>query len=169
MKHLLIVIVLFFASFSLWSFEYAGVGLGPDIRLSGERPSNFFVQGEWQPHKVVGTRVFFGFNNGFWVGVAINFRANIAKIGHGTIWDANLSIPFIFNTRLNSRVAFIGATVGTTVSFDIDGKHHHYFFLTPIDILYTPLNWIMYPASGGGANRDGSVSLMCSAGLRFAI
>ena len=169
MKRFLIIIALFFMSFSAWSFEYVGLGFGPNLHLSGERPTSFILQGEWQPHKILGTRLFLGFNNGFWVGIALNFKQNITKIGHGTIWDADFSIPFILNLKLNSRVAFIGVTAGTTLSFDINGKGVSYFFLTPIDLLFTPVGWVMYPASGGGWGKDGSVSYMCSTGFRFAI
>ncbi len=169
MKRFLIIIMFLLLPLSAWSFEYAGLGFGPNLHLSGDRPTNFFLQGEWQPHKVVGTRVFFGFNNGFWIGIAINFKQHIMDIGRGTIWDANFSIPFIFNIKNNSRIAFVGITAGTSVSFDIDGKNNRYFFITPIDILFTPVGWVMYPASAGGWNRDGSISLMCSAGFRFAI
>jgi len=169
MKRFLIILALFFASSSLWSFEYVGLGFGPNIGFSGDRPTNFFFQGEWQPHKVVGTRLFLGFNEGFWLGVALNFRQNIANLGRGTIWDANFSIPFIVNIRLNSRVAYVGITAGTTFSFDIDGRDASYFFLTPVDLLFTPFGWVIYPASGGGWSKDGSVSYMCSAGFRFAI
>jgi hypothetical protein len=169
MKRFLIILALFILPFSAWSFEYVGLGIGPNFHLHGDRPSNFFVQGEWQPHKILGTRVFLGFNNGFWLGVAINFRQHIANLGRGTIWDANFSVPFIFNIRTNSRIAFVGVTAGTTFSFDMDGKNVNYVFITPFDFMYTPLGWVMYPSSGGGWNKDGSISYLFSVGLRFAI
>jgi len=167
MKRFLIIAVLLLMSCSAWSFEYVGLGFGPNLHLKGDRPSSFFIQGEWQPHKVLGTKLFLGFENGFWLGVAMNFKQNLAKIGRGTIWDINFSIPFIFNITNSLRVAFVGITVGTTLSFNIDGKDYAYFFVTPFDVLFTPWGWLMYPA--GGWKKEESVSYMCSAGFRFAI
>ena len=169
MKRFLIITILFLVSLSAWPFEYAGVGFGPNMNLSGGRPSNFFVQGEWQPHKIVGTKLFLGVNEGFWIGAALNFRQNITKIGHGTVWDANFSIPLIFNIKSNSRIAYVGVTAGTSFSFDIDGKSASYFFITPVDILYTPWGWVFSPTSGGGWGKNGSVSCICSVGFRFVI
>jgi hypothetical protein len=167
MKRSLVIAMLFLVPFSVWSFEYAGVGFGPNISMKGERPTNFFIQGEWQPHKVVGTKLYMGFYHGFWLGAALNFKQNIAKMFRTSYWDVNFAIPFMMNISKNSRIAYVGFTAGTTLSFDINGQGRYYFFVTPVDIWITPYVWRQYPSLGW--DKELSISYMFSTGIRMSI
>ena len=167
MKRLLIITVLFFVSSSAWSFEYAGLGLGPTIDIKGGGGTHFAVQGEWQPHKVIGTKLILGFGNGFWMGVALNFKQNLMKMFRTSYWDADFSLPFLYNIKLDSRTGFFGFTMGTTFSFDIDGRGANYIYLTPVELWVMPFVWGQFPSSGWSTSAN--ISYVCMVGFRTAI
>jgi hypothetical protein len=166
-KSFLIIVTLLLLSSSAWSFEYAGIGVGPAISMKGNDGTHLDFQGEWQPNKVVGTKLILGFSNGFWMGVALNLNQNLSRMFKTSHWDANFSIPFIYNLRLNSRTAFVGFTVGTTFSFDIDGRGLRYIYLTPVEIRILPFVWGQFPSQGWSTSMN--VAYLCMVGFRTAI
>jgi len=167
MRRYIILFVLLFTSTTLWSFEYAGVGLGPSIGLKGEKTTHFMFEGEWQPHKVVGGRFFLGFSDGFWIGVAINVNQNLTKLAHYAYWDINFSLPFVLNIQQNFRTAFIGFTMGSSISFDMDGRKIYFLYISPVELWLVPLVWRMYPSQGWDNTLN--IAYMCMVGFRFAI
>lgn len=166
-KRSLLILFLLFVSLNAWSFEYAGFGLGPAISLKGAEATHFILQGEWQPHKVIGSKLIVGFGNGFWLGVALNFKQDIMKVFDISHWDVYVSIPFIYNIGLNNRTVFLGFSVGTTFSFGIDSKGSNHFYLTPLEIRAMPFVWNQFPSSGWDTSAN--VSYVCMVGYRKAI
>ncbi len=166
-KRFIITLILLSVSLSAWSFEYAGFGLGPAISIKGDEATHFTLQGEWQPHKVIGSKLIVGFGNGFWLGVALNFKKDIMKVFDTSYWDAYVSIPFVYNIGLNNRTVFLGFSVGTGFSFGIDSRGSNYFYLVPLEIRTMPFVWRQFPSSGWDTSAN--LSYVCMVGFRTAI
>ena len=159
-----ILTLLLLTSCKLWSFEYAGFGIGPNIDFKGERATAVIMQGEWQPHRVVGARFFLGFREGFWIGTALNLKYTVLGLGRNSNWGVNFSLPLMLNIHSNSRTAYIGFTAGNSFSLSMDDRGDNFLVISPAEFWFTPLVWRMYPS--GGWDKQVSVSVLCSVGFR---
>ncbi len=170
MKRNLFVIIVssLIISSNCHAFNYAGIGFGPSFALKGFEGTKFFINGEWKPHKYIGTRFMLGFPDGVWFGVGLNFTYTTTdKFSKKFKWSFNGGVPFIINIHKTYHTAFIGLNTGTSFSFDIDGRNKNYLFITPVELFFFPVTWRLAP--NGGMDLDSNVSLVTSMGLRVAI
>jgi hypothetical protein len=101
------------------------------------------------------------------MGVALNFKQDLAKMFKSSHWDVDFSLPFLYNITLDTRTAFLGLTVGTTFSFDLDGRGMYYLYLTPVEIWVMPFVWRQFPSHGWSTSAN--ISYVCTIGFRRAI
>jgi len=166
-KKFFIIFFLLVMPSSLFAFKYASIGFGPNIGLKGFGATNYFLDAQWHPHDNVGARLFVGFANGFWSGVALDIAHTDENLFKNVNWTINFSIPFIINVRGGVKTAYMGFTFGNTLSFDTSGSKKYYFYITPAEVIFMPITWMVYPS--GGLNTGMFVSLFCSMGFKVRI
>jgi len=169
MKKIFFILFIFlFISFDVFAFKYAGVGVGPGFGIKGFGGTKYFINADWQPHDNIGTRLIIGFPDGFWLGVGLNFSYTTPESFSRTFrWTFNGGLPIIMNIHESYQVAFFGVNLGTTLSFDTDGRGLYYIYITPMEIFYSPVTWRLAPNSGW--DMTSNMSLITAVGFRAAI
>lgn len=168
LKRFILTIVLLIASTqSSYASKYAGFGIGPDFVFKGNMSSLFLMQGEWQPHKVLGAKFFVGFKDGIWLGPAINFNYLRVMFSKNDYLDLNISIPMLFEVRNSDRTAYIGLSAGAKLAFSVNESNTTFIYISPAELWYLPLVWQMYPNNKWQNNRV--FSIFSSVGFRMSL
>lgn len=163
-----VISTLLLSSGDLSAFKYAGMGFGPGFGLKGFDGTDYFLNAEWKPHEYIGTRFMFGFPDGVWFGVGLNFTYTTSnKFSRTFKWSFNGGVPFVVNIHETYQTAFIGFNVGTTFSFDVDGRDKYFIYITPAEFFFFPITWRFAP--NGGFDLDSNLSLITSVGFRVSI
>jgi hypothetical protein len=164
----LVLILLLLVPLKAYAFKSVGLGFGPNFKIRGDVATSYIIEGNWNPHKNVGARVFIGFLHGFWVGTALNTTFSLHEsMDRSFDYSMNFSIPFIININNGVKTAFIGLTAGNTLSFAIDKTNKYYFFVTPAEFMFVPLTWLLSPSGGFDAGFE--ISLRCAIGIKVRI
>ncbi len=151
-----------------FAFRAVGLGFGPNIGLRGVIDNSYIIEGNWNPHKNVGARLFVGAIHGLWVGTALNTLFSVYESPSSSFdYSLNFSVPFIININNGVKTAFIGITAGNTLSFAVDKTHKYYFCITPFEFVFIPLTWALSP-SGGFSNRL-QISILTQMGFKVRL
>jgi hypothetical protein len=167
-KLILVLTILAVVPINAYAFKSVGLGFGPTFKVRGNVETSYIIEGNWNPHKNVGARVFVGFLNGLWIGAGLNTIFSLHESRNGNFdYSMNFSLPFIMNIHNGVKTAFIGFTFGNILSFAVDRTNKYYFFITPAEFVFVPVTWVLNP--NGGFSTGLEISLRCAIGVKVRI
>ena len=167
-KLILVFIILAVIPVKAYAFKSVGLGFSPTFKVRGNVETSYMIEGNWNPHKNIGARIFVGFLHGLWMGAALNTTFSLHEsMDEKFDYSVNFSLPFVMNISNGVKTAFIGFTTGNTMSFSVDKTNKYYFFITPAEFVFIPLTWVLDP--NGGFNTGLEISLRFAIGLKVRI